>query len=362
MNKEKTERILRTLSHERPDRVPITEWFWDEFVQGWKMEKGLDENTDIYEYYDLDLKIVSPNMDPRVESCQILEETSEYVIFRSGFGCCVKKDYSSPLPQFFDFSIHSPEEYRNFIFEDPNDERRYKEERRDIISGDGFTPQGSFLEDVEKNRDKFCIFGSICDPCEVLWRIRGYEGTLMDVALKPKMVKEIVERTADFMIEIGKNEIKKGRLPGLWIWGDIAGDRGMFLSPKSYQEIFFPSLKRMCRTFKKEGIRLVYHSDGDVTAILPLLIEAGIDAIDPMQVRAGMNMIELSKKYGRQLAFVGNINIYGSKEEIKKELLTKLRVARNGGWIASSSESVAKDISVENYEYFVELVRKYGTF
>jgi len=360
MNEEKIERVLKTLNHERPDRVPITEWFWDEFVQRWKTEKGLDEDTDIYEYYDLDLKIISPNMDPRIESCQILEETSEYVIFRSGFGCSVKKDYSSPLPQFFDFPIHSPEEYRNFIFENPNDKRRYKDERRDIVSGDGFTTQCSFLEDVEKNRDKFCIFGSICDPCEVLWRIRGYEGTLMDVALKPEMVKNIVERAADFMIEIGKNEVKKGKFPGLWIWGDIASDKGMLLSPKSYREIFFPSLKKICRALKKEGIKLVYHSDGDMRAILPLLIEAGIDAIDPMQVRAGMNMIELSKKYGKQLAFVGNINIYGSKEEIKKEVLMKLKAVREGGWIGSSSESVGGDVSVENYECFVQVVRKYG--
>ncbi len=74
MNEEKIERVLKTLNHERPDRVPITEWFWDEFVQRWKTEKGLDEDTDIYEYYDLDLKIISPNMDPRIESCQILED------------------------------------------------------------------------------------------------------------------------------------------------------------------------------------------------------------------------------------------------------------------------------------------------
>lgn len=362
MNEEKTKRILKALNHEKSDRVPVTEWFWGDFVEKWRREKRLNQDRDIYEYYDLDLRIMSPNMDPQIESCQILEQASEFIIFKSGFGCSVKKLYSSPLPQFFDFSIRSPEEYKNFLLEDPNDERRYNKERRDIISGDGFTPRCSFLEDVKRNRNKFCIFGSICDPCEVLWRIRGYEGALADVALRPEMVKEMAERIADFMIEIGKNQVRKGSLPGLWIWGDAAYDKGMLLSPKSYRKVIFPSLKRMCHALKKEEIKLVYHSDGDIRPILPLLIEAKIDAIDPMQVRAGMNIIELSEKYGKSLAFVGNIDIYKSKEEIKKEVLQKLKVAKDGGWIVSSSESVGGDVSVENYEYFLRVVREYGTF
>lgn len=360
MNKEKTERVMKALNYKKPDRVPITEWFWDEFVEKWKVEKELDNYVDIYKYYDLDLKIISPNMDPKIESCQIIEKTDKYVIFKSGFGCSVKKNYSSPLPQFFDFSIKSPQEYKNFFFEDPDDERRYKGERRDIISGDGITPQCSFDEDIDKNKDRFCIFGSICAPCEVLWRIRGYEGTLVDIALEPEKVKKISEKAADFMIEIGKNEVRRANLPGLWIWGDIATDKGLLLSPKSFKEIFFPSLKRMCTTLKKEGIKVVYHSDGDIRAILPLLIEAGIDAIDPMQVRAGMDMMELSKQYRKQLAFVGNINIYESKEKIKEQVFKKLKIAKEGGWIASSSESVGEDVPIENYEYFIEIVRKYG--
>jgi len=65
----------------------------------------------------------------------------------------------------------------------------------------------------------------------------------MDMALMPKAVEKMAERIADFMIEIGKNEIRKGNLPSLWIWGDVASDKGMLFSPKSYQEIIFPSLK-----------------------------------------------------------------------------------------------------------------------
>jgi len=360
MHKEKTKRVLKALSYEKPDRIPITEYFWDEFLEKWRKEKHLSEDKDIYQYYNLDLKIISPNMDPQIESCQIIKQTKEHVIFKSGFGCTLKKNYSTPIPQFLDFSLPSAKEYERFFFEDPDNERRYNKERKDIINGDGFTPQCSFLEDVEKNKDKFCIFGSICDPCEVLWRIRGYEGALMDMALMPKAVEKMAERIADFMIEIGKNEIRKGNLPGLWIWGDVASDKGMLFSPKSYQEIIFPSLKRICHTLKKEGIKLVYHSDGDLRAILPLLIEAGIDAIDPMQVRAGMDIIELRRKYGKQLAFVGNVNIYGPKEEIKRKVLKKLKISKGGGWIASSSESVGNDVSIENYEYFLEVMRKYS--
>jgi len=115
MHKEKTKRVLKALSYEKPDRIPITEYFWDEFLEKWREEKHLSEDKDIYQYYDLDLKIISPNMDPQIESCQIIKQTKEHVIFKSGFGCTLKKNYSTPIPQFLDFSIHSAKEYERFF-------------------------------------------------------------------------------------------------------------------------------------------------------------------------------------------------------------------------------------------------------
>ena len=87
----KVERVITTLrDRKEADRVPLGDFYWTEFLNKWREKFNLPSDTDIYEYYDLDVKVISPNMDPKVESCQIVEETPEYVVFKSGFGCTVK--------------------------------------------------------------------------------------------------------------------------------------------------------------------------------------------------------------------------------------------------------------------------------
>ncbi|MEN3187116.1 MAG: hypothetical protein ABDK92_10940, partial [Atribacterota bacterium] len=192
----KTKRVLTALKEKKePDRVPLTDFYWGGFLANWLKALNLPPDTDIYEYYDLDVKVISPNMDPKVESCTILEQTSEYVVFRSGFGCTLKKVFALPMPMFLDFPVKSAEEFEHFTFDDPRDERRYFEKRCDIINcGDGFGVLESYAKDVERNKGKFCLFGSICEPYETMWRIRGSEGLLMDLVLHPAEVKDFALR------------------------------------------------------------------------------------------------------------------------------------------------------------------------
>ena len=114
MEKEKKiERVILSPDRREPDRVPLGDFYWTEFLNRWREKFNLPPDTDIYEYYDLDVKVISPNMDPKVESCQIIEETSEYVVFKSGFGCTVKKMFAAPMPMFLDFELKRADELAN---------------------------------------------------------------------------------------------------------------------------------------------------------------------------------------------------------------------------------------------------------
>jgi uroporphyrinogen decarboxylase len=362
----KIERVKKAINRKEPDRIPIYDFFWSEFLDRWKKEKKLSPDTNIYYYYDMDLMVVSPNMDPKKKSCKIIEKCEDYTTWESGFGATMKKYDYAPMASYLDFSIKSSEDYERFEFDDPNCMARYQGTRQDIISGDGFTPQPSFMEAVEEARDKICIFGSICEGYEALWRMRGPEGVFMDLALYPERVKKFVNRIGDFMIEIGKRQIESEDIQGLFIWGDVAYRNGMLFSPKMWKEIFYPVVKRICTEIHKIGGLLVYHGCGDSRAILGDLVEAGIDAYQPLEVKAGMDVLKLKEKYGKSIAFMGNIDaqnvLAGQKEEIKKDLFSKLRAAIGGGYIPSSDHSIHSGISSGNYDYFIGLLKQYGNY
>ncbi|WP_369019257.1 uroporphyrinogen decarboxylase family protein [Thermatribacter velox] len=365
---QKIKRVLTALrDHEEPDRVPLTDFYWSGFLSNWKKAFNLPEETDIYEYYDLDVKVISPNMDPKVESCVILEKTPDYVVFKSGFGCTVKKMFDAPMPMFLDFSVKSAEELLNFTFDDPRDDRRYFEKRCDIINcGDSFGTLPSFAEDIERNKDKFCLFGSICEPYETMWRIRGTEGLLLDLAMHPEKIKAFAQKVTDFMLGIAEREIELAPLTGMVIWGDVAYDKGMFFSPKLWREIFFPCVKRLCDFIHSKGLITIYHGCGRSLEIFEDLIEAGVDVYNPLEAKAGMDPVMLKKRYGDRISFFGGIDTRllgeGNWEEVEKEVLYKLQAAKGGGYMPASDHSVASNVDPVIYDKLIGLLKDKGRY
>lgn len=364
--KEKIDRITKTLKCTEPDRIPLHDFFWTEFIKRWQKEKNLPEDTNIYYYYDMDMMVISPNMDPRKKSYKLIEKGDNYIIWESGFGCKLKKVDYSPMPMYLGFSVKSADDYDKFEFDDPDDKDRYFGIRQDIISGDGFTPLPSFDDAVKEAKDKICVFGSVCEGHETLWRIRGSEGTYMDLATEPEKVKKFVERIGEYMLEIGKKQLEFDGVKGMVIWGDVAYNKGMLFSPAIWKEIFYPVVKKLCKEFHDRGALVIYHGCGDTRAILDDLIEAGIDGYHTLQVSAGMDVIELKKKYKNKLAYLGNISagevLPGSKEEMKKNLLYKLNAAKGGGYMPGADHSVPGNVSAENYDYFISLLKQYGKY
>jgi hypothetical protein len=364
--KKKVERVTKTLKCIEPDRIPLHDFFWTEFIKRWQKEKNLPEDTNIYYYYDMDMMVISPNMDPKKKSYKLIEKGDNYTIWESGFGCKLKKVDYSPMPMYFDFSIKSSDEYENFEFDDPNDKDRYYSIRQDIVSGDGFTPLPSFANAIKEAKDKICIFGSVCEGHEALWRMRGPEDTYMDLATDPEKVKKFVERIGDYMIEIGKRQLEFNDVKGLVIWGDVAYKNGMLFSPNLWRQIFYPVVKKMCAEFHKMGALIIYHGCGDTRVIIDDLIETGIDAYHTLEVKAGMDVVKLKKKYKNKLSYLGNLDalnvLPGSKDNMKKDLLYRLNAAKGGGYMPGADHSVPGNVSAENYDYLISLIKEYGKY
>jgi uroporphyrinogen decarboxylase len=111
---------------------------------------------------------------------------------------------------------------------------------------------------------------------------------------------------------------------------------------------------------------VIYHGCGDASKIFRDFIELGVDAYNPLEAKAGLDVVALRRQFGHSMGFCGNMDVVlwanGTKEEIKAAVLTKLNAAKGGGFIFQSDHSVPDSISGENYDYVVKLVREYGKY
>ena len=367
----KLERMSKTLHAEVPDRIPISDFFWASFIERWKKELRLPDDANPYYYYDLDWIVTVTNMDPHVKAFEILRETSEEVIVKTGFGAVIRKKFIFPMPEFISWDMDSIEKLESFEFGDPYDRRRYFEAGDNQIAGvgDGFERNSpAWIETVKKLRLDFPVFGSIIECSECLTRLVGQANTLLWIGMYPQRLGKVISRIGQFYLDCAKAEIQaaNGLLDGFVIWGDVAYKDDLFFSPDYWREHFKPWVKAITDYCHQNGLDVIYHGCGNVNKIFNDYVEIGVDAYNPLEAKAGMDVVELRKKFGHKIGFCGNSNVQiwetGDKELIRKEVLRKLNAAKGGGYVFQSDHSVTAATSGHTYDYIVKLVREYGRY
>jgi hypothetical protein len=367
----KLDRMQKALRHEEPDRVPVSDFFWGSFLKRWCAELGLPPDTDIYRYYDLDWLVTIPNMDPHVQAFEILEENQQEVIVRTGFGAVIRKCFDLPMPAFLRFDTDTIEKLEALQFDDPWDERRYFRAGDNQMAGvgDGFVRNSpAWIDTIRQNCAEIPVFGSVCEGHEMLWRIVGPENVLTWIGECPDRLGSCVERICEFNLEIAKAQIKAadGLLDGMVVWGDVAYKSGMLFSPAYWRRYFKPGVKALVDYCHSRSLPVIYHGCGNVNLIFQDFIDVGVDAYNPLEAKAGLDVVDLRRRFGHRMGFCGNMDVLlwanGSKEELRGAVLTKLNAAKGGGYIFQSDHSVPSNISAERYEYVLNLVREHGRY
>ena len=368
---EKLERMNRTLRHEEPDRVPISDFFWQGFLNKWREVKGLPEDADVNKYYDFDYIVTLPNTDPKIRAFEIIKSNDEETILRTGFGAVIQKKIGYQMPSWLEFETDTIEKMKAFEFNDPWDERRYFSGGDHQIAGieEEFTRYiPPWIDTVKELWIDFPLYGSVCEGYETLWRIIGSENALLWIAMYPDEVGRFVERINEFSIELLKAQIKAadGMLDGAIIWGDVAYTRGMLFSPDYWRKYFKPGVKTMIEICHDNNLPVIYHGCGNVSAIFEDFIDMETDAYNPLEAKAGLDVVDMRRKYGHKIAFCGNMDViawaHADFDELKSIVLRKLNAAKSGGFIFQSDNSVPENVTPERYEYVINLVREYGKY
>jgi uroporphyrinogen decarboxylase len=197
---------------------------------------------------------------------------------------------------------------------------------------------------------------------EIGWYLRGMENLFQDIVLKPEMAEALLERITDLRIFQAQTYARAG-VDILALGDDIAMQRGMIMSPRMWQKWFKPRLIRVIDAARavNPDILVWYHTDGDCRVVIPEIIEAGVNILNPVQPEC-LDPAEIKSLYGDRLAFSGTIGTqttmpFGTPKEVKAVIKERIAtVGRGGGLLLAPTHVLEPDVPWENVLAFIEAV------
>lgn len=348
------ERIKRMYEHKEADRVPIIDQPWDGTVRRWIAE-GMPANVNWVDYFGVDrfvpLKI---DITPRFEE-KILEETDAYYITTTSWGVTMRqfKEQDS-TPEMLDFKV--------------TDAEAWAEAKARMTLEDDRIP----WDYIKKNWDRWRAEGSWISAefwfgfdVTHSWMM-GTENLLIAMMEEPELVEDMFDTYLDRCEQLFARIWDAGYHFDEIRWPDDMGYKGTtFFSPQTYRDLVKPFHARAAKWAHDRGIYARLHSCGDITALVPDIVDAGLDALNPLEVKAGVDAFKLKKEWGDKLVLHGGINAVHWKdtERIVEEIYEKVPVLKqNGGYIFASDHSIPNDVSLENMKRIVAAAKDAGKY
>jgi uroporphyrinogen decarboxylase len=187
---------------------------------------------------------------------------------------------------------------------------------------------------------------------------------LMGMAMDPDWVRDMCQVYTDLNLRLMDILFaEEGEPDAIWYYEDMGFKERPFMSPQMYRDIIFPSHKRSFDYAHNRGKSVIVHSCGFVEPLIPGLVEAGMDCLQAMEVKAGMDLLRIKKTYGGRIALFGGMDIRALETndpaKIDAELAAKLAPAMaGGGYILHTDHSIPPSVEYATYKYFVNRARE----
>jgi hypothetical protein len=369
------ERWLGTIRFEPVDRVPYNcELIWRKTIDRWISEglpaEAVPESDPKFgrslvrldKYFDCDgcdrpeptpALSINYEMIPGFEH-EIFAEDELTITERGGDGMVYRRFKESPetsMAEFIDHPVHTRDDWRDI-------KRRY----------DPATPgriKNELTEDfaVSLNSADYAV-GTGANG--LYWHARnllGAEGLLFALYDDPYLVHDIMEHHVDFIIELLRPVVDKVHIRSFGLPEDMAYRNASLISPAMYREFMLPPYRRLFAFLRDSEVEhICIDSDGLLDELLPLFLEAGANAISPVEIQCGNDPVAIRKKFGRSLVIHGGINKYELAKEranVRLEMERKVPwLLEQGGYFPGLDHTVPYDVPFENFCYYMELKRK----
>ncbi|MEW6745491.1 MAG: uroporphyrinogen decarboxylase family protein [Planctomycetota bacterium] len=352
------DRVLTTLDHHEPDRCPFQASFTPEFAERLRA--------------DLALRGQAPHNPHGGGNTYELERAvgQDLILTSVGWANSYYQEGDSYVDE---WGVH----WKSVWYTTPFGRGRYTEIVGHPLADDAaiasYRPPDPLRPELYREaervirefKDEYWIVGvTVTTIFECAWALRGLTALLMDLVAAPDTANAILEIPFRYHLAAAKRLVELG-VDMIWVGDDVGTQRGMLIAPEAWRVFlkgrmaqFIAELKRISPT-----VRIAYHSDGDIRAIIPELIEIGVDVLNPLQP-ACMDVAALKRQYGKELSFWGSLDEqhtlpFGTPEDVRREVAERLAtLGAGGGLILGPTHHVQLDTPLENFWAMAQAIVK----
>jgi uroporphyrinogen decarboxylase len=345
------ERITNILQRKPVDRIGLFEHFWGDTQTKWCAEGHLAPGESLEDHFGFDMQLCWPfNLTAKLDhEPEVLEETDETILTRDGNGAVLRRHkLHDATPEHIDFLV--------------KDRASWEEHVKPYLVPDRARIDFAAYRNARNNaanRDRFFAWSGV-NVFELMHPVCGHEHMLVGMAVDPDWVRDMVETYANLTIALMEILFaEEGHPDGLWFYEDMGFKKRPFFSLDMYREIIQPGHRKTIAFAKSHRLPVIMHSCGFVAPLIPGMLDSGIDCLQVIEVKAGMDLVELYRSYGDRLSFMGGIDVrvlYGNdSNQIESELATKIPVVKGHyGYVLHSDHSIPDQVEYETYRFFVD--------
>ena len=201
--------------------------------------------------------------------------------------------------------------------------------------------------------------------------LRGIQQTFVDLAQNPKIVEFIRDRVVNYFVEYNPKvfEAADGEVDMFMMGDDVGGQRGPLLSPEMWRRYFKDGFRTYCDIAHKYGLKVMYHTCGDVYALIPDFIDCGLDMLQSLQTQAtNMDIKRLKQEFGKDLSFQGGMDIQqvlplGTPDDVREMVKYAADNTKpGGGYFFGTAHNIQADTDMQNVVALFEAYHEYGVY
>jgi len=344
------ERTTRMLQRKPADRICLYEHFWNDTHNEWTEKGYLKANEDMGLHFGFDMaECWSFNFTADLDWVpQTIEETESTRLVKDGNGAILRRHkLHDTTPEHVDFTVKEKKDWdaiRHLITADPRriNFEAYRKAKRQAAENNQF------------------FMWSGVNVFELMHPVCGHEHMLVGMALEPEWIEDMVDIYSRVTVEL--QEIlfaAEGKPDGIWYYEDMGFKQKPFFSLNMYRELIQPGHKRTIDYAKSLNLPVIMHSCGFVEPLLPGMMESGIDCLQVIEIKAGMDLQRIYRNYGDKLSLMGGIDVRtlysNDKTIIEEELQAKVPLVKAGcGFTLHSDHSIPRTVDYDIYRWFID--------